>query len=47
MLTMHPQLIGRVSRLDMLRRLIESIRGYPNVWFATAEEVAQHWKTHV
>jgi peptidoglycan/xylan/chitin deacetylase (PgdA/CDA1 family) len=45
MLTMHPQLIGRVSRLDMLRRLIECIRGYPDVWFGTAEEVAQHWKT--
>jgi peptidoglycan-N-acetylglucosamine deacetylase len=45
MLTMHPQLIGRVSRLDMLRRLIEYMRGYPDVWFATAEEVAQHWKT--
>jgi peptidoglycan-N-acetylglucosamine deacetylase len=45
MLTMHPQLIGRVSRLDMLRRLIESMRGFPDVWFATGEEVARHWKT--
>jgi peptidoglycan/xylan/chitin deacetylase (PgdA/CDA1 family) len=44
MLTMHPQLIGRVSRLDMLRRLIEFMRGFPEVWFATGEQVAQYWK---
>ncbi len=44
MLTMHPQLIGRASRLDMLRRLIEYIRGFPRVWFATGEAVARHWK---
>jgi len=44
MLTMHPQLIGRVSRLDMLRRLIEYMRGFPHVWFTTAESVARHWK---
>jgi peptidoglycan/xylan/chitin deacetylase (PgdA/CDA1 family) len=47
MLTMHPQLIGRVSRLDMLRRLIEYMRGFPRVWFATAEAVARHWKDHM
>lgn len=45
MLTMHPQLIGRVSRLDMLRRLINYIRGFPDVWFTSAEAVARHWKT--
>ncbi|HXH09606.1 MAG TPA: polysaccharide deacetylase [Alphaproteobacteria bacterium] len=47
MLTMHPQLIGRVSRLDMLRRLIEYMRGFPNVWFTTAESVARHWKNRM
>jgi peptidoglycan-N-acetylglucosamine deacetylase len=47
MLTMHPQLIGRVSRLDMLRRLIDYIRGFPDVWFATGEGVARHWKARV
>lgn len=43
MLTMHPQLIGRVSRVEMLRRLIEYMRGFPDVWFATAEQVARYW----
>jgi peptidoglycan/xylan/chitin deacetylase (PgdA/CDA1 family) len=47
MLTMHPQLIGRVSRLDMLRRLIDVIRGFPDVWFTTAEAVARHWKSQM
>jgi peptidoglycan/xylan/chitin deacetylase (PgdA/CDA1 family) len=47
MLTMHPQLIGRVSRLDMLRRLINYMQGFPDIWFATGEEVARHWKARV
>jgi peptidoglycan/xylan/chitin deacetylase (PgdA/CDA1 family) len=42
-LTMHPQVIGRVSRLEMLRRLIAYIRGFPCVWCATGEAVARHW----
>ena len=44
MLTMHPQLIGRVSRLEMLRRPTESVQGCSRVWFATGEAVANHWK---
>ena len=47
MLTMHPQLIGRVSRLDMLRHLIDFMRGFPDVWFSTAEMVARHWKSQM
>jgi peptidoglycan/xylan/chitin deacetylase (PgdA/CDA1 family) len=42
-LTMHPQIIGHPSRLRMLRRLIQVIRGLDNVWVATCEEVARHW----
>ena len=44
-LTMHPQIIGRPGRLQMLARLIEFIRGYPNVWFASAGEVADYWRS--
>lgn len=43
-LTMHPQIIGRPGRLLMLARLIEFIRSHPNVWFATAGEVADYWR---
>lgn len=45
MLTMHPQVIGRVSRLEMLRSLIQYMLSFPRVWFATGEAVARHWKT--
>lgn len=42
-LTMHPELIGRTSRIRLLERLIQYIKGQPNVWFTTAHEVAQCW----
>ena len=40
-LVMHPQVTGRPSRLDLLRRMIEFIQGYPDVWFCTCEQAAQ------
>jgi peptidoglycan/xylan/chitin deacetylase (PgdA/CDA1 family) len=46
-LTMHPQLIGRPGRLLMLQQLIDFIRGFPHVWFATGSEVADYWAQHV
>lgn len=39
----HPQIIGRPSRLAMLREFIAFVRRYPNVWFATGQEVANAW----
>jgi peptidoglycan-N-acetylglucosamine deacetylase len=45
-LTMHPQLIGRPGRLLMLQQLIDFIRGFPDVWFATGAETAEYWKMH-
>ena len=41
-LTMHPHVIGHRSRITVLERLIEHIRGHDDVWFATHEEVARH-----
>ena len=40
LLTMHPQLIGHGSRIQMLEELIQYIRSYPDVWFATHKDVA-------
>lgn len=34
----HPQLMGRLSRLNMLERLIKHIKGEPNVWIAKSIE---------
>jgi peptidoglycan/xylan/chitin deacetylase (PgdA/CDA1 family) len=40
-LAMHPQIIGRPSRIAMLERLIKHIMGHPNVWFARCDQVAE------
>ena len=42
-LTMHPQLIGRPSRILMLRRFLDFARSYPGVWIAPVGEVAAWW----
>lgn len=42
----HPQLIGRPSRMDMLKEFIGFIKSYPDVWFATGEEVAKFFKNY-
>jgi len=40
-LVMHPQGIGRPSRVAMLREFIAYMREFEGVWFATCEEIAQ------
>ena len=42
-LTMHPQIIGRPSRIAMLEKLIKRMSSDPGVWFAQGREVADHW----
>lgn len=39
-LTFHPQVIGRVSRLKMLDKLLTEMEKKGNVWFASCKEVA-------
>ena len=38
---MHPQISGRPSRIAALRRFIQEVRKFPDVWFATGTEVAE------
>jgi peptidoglycan/xylan/chitin deacetylase (PgdA/CDA1 family) len=45
-LTMHPQIIGRPGRLQMLSQFIDYIRSFPDVWWATGSEVADYWVEH-
>jgi peptidoglycan/xylan/chitin deacetylase (PgdA/CDA1 family) len=40
-LTMHPFITGRASRVDGLERLIRAMREEPGVWFATALQIAE------
>ena len=44
LLTMHPHITGHRSRMAVLERLIEHIRGHEGVWFATHAEIAQYCK---
>lgn len=44
MLTMHPQVIGHRSAITNLDKLITYIKAKPGVWFATAEQIAEHVK---
>jgi peptidoglycan/xylan/chitin deacetylase (PgdA/CDA1 family) len=40
-LVLHPQAIGRPSRLALLRRFMEYTRRFDGVWYATGEQVAE------
>ena len=41
-LTMHPHVIGHRSRLAVLTELVEHIKRYPDVWFATHVDIARY-----
>jgi hypothetical protein len=40
-LTCHPFISGRASRVQLIEDLVRFMRRQPGVWFATGEEVAQ------
>jgi peptidoglycan/xylan/chitin deacetylase (PgdA/CDA1 family) len=39
-LTMHPQIIGRPYRLELLEGFIDHVRSHDDVWVATCREIA-------
>jgi hypothetical protein len=41
-LTLHPQVIGRPSRVRMLAELISEMRALEGVWIAQCGTIAQH-----
>lgn len=43
--TMHPEVIGRGYRIELLRRFLEEIRERATVWFASHRDVAAHVKS--
>jgi len=44
-LTMHPECIGRPARIQMLKQLIRHMKSKKKVWFASANDVAEWWRT--
>jgi len=41
-LILHPQYIGRPSRLQMLQDLVDYMRTFPGVWFTHGAELARY-----
>lgn len=42
-LTMHPQLTGRSSRINMLKELIQYMKTKSGVWFTTLDDIEEKW----
>lgn len=42
---LHCRLIGRPGRVMALRRFLEYAQGHSDVWFATRQQIAEHWAT--
>ena len=42
-LVMHPQVIGRPSRIALLREFIAWMQTFPGVWFAQGNQIAEAW----
>ena len=40
-LTMHPQVIGRPYRLELLEHMIEFVKGHEDTWITTCREIAE------
>jgi len=38
--TMHPQIIGRPSRIAFLDRFLSFVTGHPDVWVTTTAQIA-------
>jgi peptidoglycan/xylan/chitin deacetylase (PgdA/CDA1 family) len=44
---LHPRFIGQAARTSALREFLEHAQARGEVWFATREEIARHWReTH-
>jgi peptidoglycan/xylan/chitin deacetylase (PgdA/CDA1 family) len=43
-LTMHPQIIGRPHRMQLLERIVTHVQGHDRVWFATMGEIADDFR---
>jgi peptidoglycan/xylan/chitin deacetylase (PgdA/CDA1 family) len=42
---MHPQIIGRPHRMQMLERIIQHILGHDNVWITQMGAIADEFRS--
>jgi allantoinase len=40
---LHSRVTGRPGRIVALRRFLEYVRGFEDVWVATREDIARNW----
>jgi allantoinase len=40
---LHARVTGRPGRIVALRKFLEYVKGFDDVWIATREEIARHW----
>lgn len=40
---LHCRLVGRPGRVMALKRFIDYVKAHKDVWFATRQQIAQHW----
>lgn len=45
-LAVHPAVIGQAQRARYLDEALSYMKSFPNVWFATGREIAEHYLTH-
>ena len=45
-LTLHPWLSGRPSRVQLLENLVHAMRGKDNVWFARGRDIADYFRAN-
>ena len=43
----HSRWMGRSGRISALRRIVEHMKQYDDVWFATREQIARHFAKEV
>ena len=43
---LHCRLIGRPGRIQALKRFLDYANSHDGVWFATREQIADHWAQH-
>jgi len=44
---LHPQVIGRPGRFQILEEFIQFMRGLPKIWITRCIDVAQYWQKNV
>jgi len=44
---MHARILGRPGRIMAMRRFLDYVRGFDQVWFCTRSQIADHWYNNI